>query len=182
MYDTLLTQAARTCTVYVHDDLAPVTVADVERFAARSGMSQVPIVAHSSFDTRILASRRVARALLVDPAAAPELHTGRPLLRRRSLEVACPTYALEAPLGQSFVPRCMRPALTPRPPSGRARWTTYPLDDVGHVDMLDEDWVAVGRAMGIRGCADAATRARFRCDLASAIQTFAHGGVVRAGD
>jgi len=162
LYGRFLEAMARNVTVLTPETALPraLDVETFERIADAVGASELGFLAHSSFDSRILSSDRVARVALCDPIAWPRLEvlTGRfaparvvPPALPRSDDAAAPkapvpvlvvraarAYDAEA---AAPIPEFLEPLL-----DGDAFDVAREVvEGVGHIDLLDDLVVEYGR-------------------------------------
>jgi hypothetical protein len=102
-------------------------------------VDRLPLITHSSFDARILDSRRIERALLLDPVALPSL--GVSGIVAPTISPRAPTCAIYSKLYGSFVKPAFRPNLQGA--------DEIQLQFGGHSDLLDGMWPWVASMIGI---------------------------------
>lgn len=135
----------------------PLTRARFERLCDDLDVDRLPLVAHSSLDASLLTSRRLERALLIDPAVAPVLGVGGPAPAH--VRPRAPVRVVHTKLYERFVPRALRPSIESA--------TTSALLVGGHSDVLDAPWARVASLAGI--ASDAGGREALRAELSRLI-------------
>ena len=102
-------------------------------------VAQVGFLSHSSFDGRVLDSKRVRRAVLCDPVLLPSVWTPGGFAPRENVD-PCPTRVWKAELAYSGdsvgIPRMVSPVLR------ESTERTHPR--VGRADLLDDTWAEFG--------------------------------------
>ena len=140
-----LRRHAPSVTLVVLNDPVPLTAAVVNDIADSLAVDAVGFFAHSSIDSSILCSTRINSAVLCDPVALPRVSLGLgrpPVIEPVLIDRPIPFLILRSSkaYGDSDVP--IPEYLVPDLPSGCVDEEVFP--DVGHADLLDDTWAAVG--------------------------------------
>lgn len=148
LYTELFDAMRRNVTLVVLNDPVPLTADVVDDIADSLAVDTVGLFAHSSIDSRILYSTRVNSAVLCDPVAFPRVSLGLwrpPVIEPVLIDRPIPFLILRSSkaYGDSDVP--IPEYLVPDLPSGCVDEEVFP--DVGHADLLDDTWAAVGPRM-----------------------------------
>lgn len=120
----------------------PVTAALADRVADAVGAEEVGLLAHSAFDSALLTSPRVRGAVLCDPVAVPAppaLFPSPPLLAPIPDVLVLRAGNAYDPSVATPIPDFLSPAVARDAPV-----RTFP--GVGHADLLDDRWAALGAA------------------------------------
>lgn len=199
---------ARNLSIVVPSSMAPVTRSVVEDVADALGAEEVGFFSHSSFDVDVLSSDVVKRAVLCDPIVVPKFGIGSffssPLVEREDLSIL----SLRAGTAYDEAVRESAPIpdyLSPTVPKD----TSVVFDGMGHADVLDDYWAAMGPRMlpwmrpsstpkksfldwaGPASASSAPKRSAYRDEVAERASSFflseggetvADGGLVRAED
>ena len=151
--------------VTIHTPPNALTRRSFEQLCDDLEADKMPLVIHSSFDSSILGSHRLERALLIDPATAPALSvTG---LVPMTIQSRAPVHVIKSKLYDSFVPVPFRPKVT------NAVYTSSPIG--GHSDFLDPVWTRSASALGIPS--DHESCDEFRDYIVDQIVDWSCGGV-----
>lgn len=153
-------------TLVTLQDIAPVTDETLKLVADALGVDRVGLLAHSSFDARILASPRLQGAILCDPVALPTLTPWPSNLEAATTWEAwlsaprvegceVPVHIIRAQRSYEDAKTPIPEFLVPMPPSDDgvedtirylppAPWTIEVIPNVGHSCLLDDRWADLG--------------------------------------
>ena len=185
IYSNFVSLMEKNTTVCVVDK-AIITKSDVEEVADALGVTTIGFVSHSSFDTNILNSDRVFKAVLFDPSYLPKIENFQ--LSQPSVKARFPVTVVSAKKtfeNPKFIPDMFSLEVEDS--------ATETFDNVGHVDLLDDTWADLGMRTGlfagakpnpvsflewnnrnVENIKDA--RKRFRLDAADIVKKFMNAG------
>ena len=129
-------------TVVMPNGVAVVNADLVRDVTEALSVDSVGLVAHSSLDSHLIELEEVATVVLCDPVVVPKFEFGS--IRRHRVHRSCPCLVIRAALtyesGPGGIP--IPGFLFPDLPVNST--IVHVLDGVGHADLLDDRWAALG--------------------------------------
>lgn len=120
----------------------------LEEVCEALGVNEVGFMSHSSFDSSVLTSPYLRRAVLCDPIVIPSVSgfgfVGNPF-QSPAIDVTGSVLDIRAERSynaqaiQTPIPEYLAPA-----PIDESRWSTTAMTGVGHADLLDDMWADLG--------------------------------------
>ena len=118
----------------------PLECRDIDEVADAIGCETVGLIAHSSFDARILSAKRLECAVLCDPICLPNINTNG--FRSPSVNTGAPVLICRAQYlyeSDITIPSYQTPIIS----ADSIR--TVDFQSVGHADILDDFWAKAAR-------------------------------------
>ena len=139
-YSRVLSHLQRRATVVSITDFSPLARQDIDDAADALDCTSVGLFTHSSFDTSILASSRIHRAVLCDPICLPSMSLSGFATREASVDFPVMICRAEYLYDSEItIPEYQTPIIV----GGDVRTKTY--KDVGHADLLDDAWAKAAK-------------------------------------
>lgn len=139
-YSEFLRNVQSNVSTVLIQDFQPLECRDIDEVADAVGCETVGLIAHSSFDARILSAKRLECAVLCDPICLPNVNTNG--FRSPSVNTGAPVLICRAQYlyeSDITIPSYQTPSI-----SGDAM-RTVTFQSVGHADILDDFWAKAAR-------------------------------------
>ena len=139
IYSNFVNNLKKNITVVSVDNFNTLTKNDIDDIADNLNVNYVSYISHSSFNSDILESDKINKAILVDPICIPKVNifnTNNIDLGRICIDVKFPVMIFKSEklyIGDKTLPEWQDPLIN-------GVVTTELVNNIGHPDILDDNW------------------------------------------
>ena len=147
LYNDFINTLKNNITIVSINDFKPITKTDIDDIANSLGVDSVSYISHSSFYPEVLESKKINKAILIDPICLPKID----IEGMNSLEIKPPKINVDYPL-KIFKAEKLYNTKKPLPD-----WQTPTIEgnvddeiivNIGHPDILDDFWANIAKKIG----------------------------------
>lgn len=139
-YSNIINKLKKEVSIISITDFSPLKPEDIDDVAESIGSQQIGFFSHSSFDTKILTSSRIHKAVLCDPICIPDIDFNG--FSTRIEYVDYPVIIMKAQYlydSEITIPTYQTPVINGKDVK------TIQYSNVGHADLLDNFWANVAK-------------------------------------
>lgn len=143
IYNDFINNLKKNATIITVDGLDTIKETTIDEVCNALLVDKIDYLSHSSFFPEVLSNDRLNRIVLLDPINIPWISFEG--LTRSAIDLKTPTLIIKAEKlynGSKQLPKIQEPDFL-------GYYIEETSKDVGHIDILDDNWVNIGKTTGI---------------------------------
>ena len=148
MYNKLLNKMKDKVTIVSINDFSPLGKKDIDDIAQTLNVDKISYISHSSFNPEVLESKKINKAVLIDPICIPPFSVSTLRLKppdtiNINLDFPAKVYKADKLYnGRKTLPNWQDPVFNNEVESEI-------IPNVGHPDILDDTWADIAKQLGL---------------------------------
>ena len=152
LYSNFLNNFKKNLTLVTFKDINPITDNDINDLTRALSVESISYLSHSSFNPEILENKNLNSAVVLDPICIPELSPFG--VARREIHLSCPLLEIKAGKLYNSEPKLPNWQM----PEFKGNSTELIYDNVGHPDILNDNWANFAKVNGFWDTTDGDTQ------------------------
>lgn len=143
IYNDFINNLKKNATVITIDGVDTIKETTIDEVCNALLVDKIDYISHSSFFPEVLSNDKINRVVLLDPINLPQISLDG--LTKPSIDLKMPTLIIKAEKlynGTKQLPKIQEPDFL-------GYYIEETSKDVGHIDILDDNWVNIGKTTGI---------------------------------